>query len=519
MFIVFLGGIMQSKQTEKPFFDKELYENIILNKAKKNFSNKNDIEKVVDEIIQFHNTDIEVINAAFDRLKKRDLDSEAIKAVQNVINDGVIENQFLELIVPFLTDDTAPYYNQVEIENFEAVDFSSPRLCKVVNDLFYRTGGHDGAAEIVRVYNYIEHNNDILDCEMTFEEQGINYTFKTADIKLFAFEKHINFLTLDVELVSADGLPPSLCDIIEFSSIICRVRDDIKRFNSTEKRSFREVLNIIIGSYNPIYIGNNNPKSIEEKPRIFGSAILKYAFSDQKIMEENLALLSNNLSASDIINIKKEDKNYKHTQNGALMIANNGVYSISSNNALIQYRQEYLISYLLCLYEYYARLLFLEHIGIGNFMFDEGNIDKTLEKILDLKNEYVMFKVSSVFDEYTRIDRINDDVYYWKSYFNKKNNKEKFEQELSELEEVFVVLEKKAAIKKSKANERRTKKLEVIAVLITSVLMFFSITEGIFKLYDRLASITDNIYNLVKIGAAFVIWIAVLIITVKKTKK
>jgi len=201
------------------------------------------------------------------------------------------------------------------------------------------------------------------------------------------------------------------------------------------------------------------------------------------------------------------------------MIAKNGVYSISSNSALIQYHQEYLISYLLCLYEHYARLLFLEHIGIGNFLFDEGNIDKTLEKILNLKNEYVMFKVSSVFDEYTRIDRINDDVYYWKAYFNKGNNKEKFEQELSELEEVFVVLEKRAAIEKSKANERRTKKFEIIAVLITSVLMLFSITEGIFKLYDRLASVTDNVYNLVKVGVAFVIWVAVLIITVKKTKK
>ena len=515
---------MQSKKNTTPFLDLDLYKNLILKKAAKKHTKKfqdqnHDIEKVIDEIAQFHNTDIEVINAVFDRLEKSDFDSKAIEAVQDVINDGVIENQSLELIVPFLTDNTSPYYNQLENESFEAVDYSSPRLCKVVNDLFFRKGGYDGAAEIVRVYNYIEHNNDILDCEMTFEEQGINYTFKITDIKLFAFEKHINFLTLNTEFLSADGLPPSLCDIIEFSSIICRVRDDVKRFNSTKKRSFREILNNIIGVYNPTYIGNNNPKTIEEKPRIFGSTVLKYSFSDQKILKEKLALLANNLSAGDGINILKDEKNYRHTSDSAMMIAKNGVYSISSNSALIQYHQEYLISYLLCLYEHYARLLFLEHIGIGNFLFDEGNIDKTLEKILNLKNEYVMFKVSSVFDEYTRIDRINDDVYYWKAYFNKGNNKEKFEQELSELEEVFVVLEKKAAIEKSKANERRTKKFEIIAVLITSVLMLFSITEGIFKLYDRLASVTDNVYNLVKVGVAFVIWVAVLIITVKKTKK
>ena len=498
--------------------DLSIYKKLILDKAvKKSGQELKDIKKAVDEITKYCNTDIDVINAAFDRLNKdASVDNKAIEVVKDVINDGIIENQYLELVVPFFTDNTN--YTQFINLSFEAIDFSSEKLSKVVNALFYNKGGHDGAAEIVCVYNYIK--RDVINLELFFEKDGKRFDFLINDIKLFAFERHINFLVFDAELKLCDNMLPSLSDIADFSSFICRVRDDVKRFNNPiMSKSFKEIINEIIGGYNPHFVGNNFPKSLEEKPKIIGSTVLKYAFSDQKFMLEKITLLANNLPLAESDKVSKEEKSIRHTQNSAMLISKNGVYSVSLNDTKMQYRQEYLISYLLCLYEHYARLDFLDNIGIGNFCFDEGSIEKTLEKILNLKNDYVMFKVSSAFEEYTRIDLINDDVYYWKAYFNKSNLKHIFEQELAELEEVSAVLEKKSSIKKAKLNERRTKKIELAAVLITSVLMLFSITEGIFKLYDRITSITDSVYNIVKIAAAFVIWIVVVFVTLKKTKK
>lgn len=492
------------------------YKKFVLDKAlKKTKQEPKDIQKVIDEIAKYFNSDSDVIHAVFEKLKKNDsFDNKSIEVVEEIINDGIVENQYLKLIVPFFTNKTN--YNQLNNSNFETIDFSSEKFIKAVNALFYKKGGHEGAAEIACVYNYIK--NDIVNLEYSFEEYEKKFDFVFKDIKLFAFERRINFLVFDVELKKCNDLLPTLCDIADFSSFICRVRDDVKRFNnSKQSKSFKEIINDLIGIYNPCFVGNNCPKVIEEKPKIIGSAVMKCAFSDQKLMSKKLTLLANNLPSTEIDRTSTDEKDIRYTPSSAMLISKNGVYSVCLNDTKFQYRQEYLISYLLCLYENYARLDFLDNIGIGNFCFDEGNIQKTLEKILNLKNDYVMFKVSSVFEEYTKLDFINDDVYYWKTYFNKNNVKNIFEQELAELEEVAAVLEKKALLKKAKMNEKRAKKIELVAVLITSVLMLFSITEGIFKLYERITSMKDNIYNIVKIAIAFVVWFAVLLITLKKT--
>ncbi|HEY8390978.1 MAG TPA: hypothetical protein VIL26_08565, partial [Clostridia bacterium] len=195
------------------------YKKFVLDKAlKKTKQEPKDIQKVIDEIAKYFNSDSDVIHAVFEKLKKNDsFDNKSIEVVEEIINDGIVENQYLKLIVPFFTNKTN--YNQLNNSNFETIDFSSEKFIKAINALFYKKGGHEGAAEIACVYNYIK--NDIVNLEYSFEEYEKKFDFVFKDIKLFAFERRINFLVFDVELKKCNDLLPTLCDIADFSSFIC----------------------------------------------------------------------------------------------------------------------------------------------------------------------------------------------------------------------------------------------------------------------------------------------------------
>ncbi len=427
----------------------------------------------------------------------------------------LMQDYSLNLLVPFTLEKSSPNYYELSSDSFKISDFSSLKLTKEADEIILRKGNTDNEIKVLCLYNYFNKSSEsVVEKNYKFIENEIEYVFSIKHIKMFAFEKRINFLLINIELLSANGISPSIDALTDFSSLICRVRDGIKRFNS---ESFRDILQKLIGSYHPVYIGNNLPTLIEEKPKVLGYAQIEdfHAGTSSKLCN----LTNNQPSGFFSEDINCLDSKYSCIKDGESMaISNNGMFFLKKANKPMLYWDEYLFSYILSLYNYYVILYFTEKISLRNFDFSTNNAQENLKKIIGIRKEYILYGMSTV-TEYTRMDSVNLVIEIIKSYFNKGNNIQKFETKLKELNEIAEVLEKKVEIEVSKAKELKSKKIEIAVVLVTSILMLFSITEGIFRLFERLSSIGNNVYNIIKIILAFSIWFVILFVTVKKIKK
>ena len=177
------------------------------------------------------------------------------------------------------------------------------------------------------------------------------------------------------------------------------------------------------------------------------------------------------------------------------------------------------ISYILLWYENYCQEKQLEKTTcLPRDVFEEATIRKNYEQIMRIKADYALFKFRSHFVAYTRIDEVNDVINYWRDYFSTISVEKKLDEDLSNLGEIMSLANETIRNKENKAKKRRQNRIDFIIVLLTSVLSLFSITEGVFKLCERVESAVEYSENIAKIIIGFALWIGVVLFTVLKNK-
>lgn len=348
---------------------------------------------------------------------------------------------------------------------------------------------------------------------MSFFENGKRFQFSFFSSELLLFEQGIGFLLTPVHLISTDGHLPTVTECVDFYSFVTRVREKraIASQNSVIPLSKR-ILDLLGGIGGLYFSGNNKPKDLEEKPKIFGNIFLD---GSVKELRNICTLLSKNEMYCENVDTSAL---YEKSERSFSGISRNGscMANINYDNHVIGL-SEVEISYILLWYENYCQERQVEKTAcLPRDVFQDSNIKDNYEKIMKIKANYALFKFRSHFTAYTRIDEINDVIEYWRGYFSTISVEKKLDEDLNNLSEIMSLANETIRNKESKEKKRRQDKIDFIIVILTSVLSLFSITEGVFKILDRVDSARDFPINIAKIVLGLVLWIGVVLFTVLK---
>jgi len=455
----------------------------------------------------------ESIEEVFSELRKMPLDQSIVDMLfmETHRSPSVLFHENFDMITPFFFSDEKIFYD-VSPDFFERKIFSSYKLSDSLKELFFVDG--KGRCDSSICAYLVEKGNHVPEV-LSFSENGNLYQFSFSSSELLLFEQGIGFLLTPVHLIDVNGHLPMVTECVDFFSFVTQVREKrpllSKNSDATLSKRIVGQLAGIGGLYFP---GNNKPSYPEEKPKIFGNLLMDGTAEE---LRNVCAHLSKNERYADNVNAshlyEKAERSFCGvSRNGSCMI------NINYDNHVIGL-SEVEISYILLWYENYCQEKQLEKTTcLPRDVFEEATIRKNYEQIMRIKADYALFKFRSHFVAYTRIDEVNDVINYWRDYFSTISVEKKLDEDLSNLGEIMSLANETIRNKENKAKKRRQNRIDFIIVLLTSVLSLFSITEGVFKLCERVESAVEYSENIAKIIIGFALWIGVVLFTVLKNK-